>query len=206
MTFSRSSFPHILSLALMAGVALVPVGCGGDGVNSYNVPKSTDTGRAAAPAPAAGEYRMLGAMFPADEPQWFFKYSGPSDEVAKYEADFDKLIASVKLGGPTGLEFAVPDGWERRPGREGGMVKVFATVNTKDNKQEVSITQSAGGVEANLSRWVGQIGRRPTADDVSKFTKVIDAGSLKGRRVDLTGPNNPATKRAGGPMVPPGHP
>ena len=142
-------------------------------------------------------------MFPADDPQWFFKYSGPSDEVAKYEADFDKLIASVKLGAT--LEFTAPEGWERRPGREGGMVKVFATVNTKDGKQEVSITQSAGGVEANLSRWVGQIGRRPTPDDVSKFTKVIDAGNVKGRRVDLTGPNNPATKR-GGPMTPPGHP
>src|SRR4051794_34791703 len=65
MTFSRNSFPHILSAALVAGVALVPAGCGGDGVNSYTVPKTTDTGPAKAnphagmggPEGKAGEYR-----------------------------------------------------------------------------------------------------------------------------------------------------
>lgn len=196
MAFPRRRFPHILPAALVAAVALAPVGCGGgDGVEKYTAPKATDAGRGGLAA-EAGEYRLLGAMFPADDPVWFFKYNGPAAEVARYEADFDKLVASVRLSGNAPLEFTPPEGWVRGPGRAGIVV---ATVKTKDGKQEVTLTQSAGGVEQNLSRWVGQIGLRPGADDVAKYTKVIDAGNAKGRRVDLTGPKDPTTSR--GPMM-----
>jgi hypothetical protein len=200
MAFSRNSFPHILSAALIAGAALVPAGCGGDGVNSYTVPRTSEP-TPPAPPPAAGEYRMLGLMVPAGNPVWFFKYSGPTDEITKYEADFDKLTASVKFGGAGMPEFTPPDGWERGPGR--GDI-VLATVVTKDGKQEVSLSKSGGGTETNLSRWVGQIGLRSARDDVAKYTKAVDGNGVKVLRVDLRGPNNPATKRAG--AMPVGHP
>jgi hypothetical protein len=148
---------------------------------------------------------MLGAMFPADQPQWFFKYSGTADEVAKNEAGFDELLKSVKLGGEAPLEFTPPQGWQKGPGRE-GFVKVYATVKPPDGKGEVTITQSAGGVEMNLGRWVGQVGLKPGPDDRAKYTTAITTASgVKGLRVDLKGPNNPETKR-GGPMMPAGHP
>ena len=82
MTFSRRSFAPILSLLPVAALALLTVGCGGDdGVAKYNVPKTTDSGRPAAtggdphagmnlPAAGAGNYRILGAMYPAGEPGW----------------------------------------------------------------------------------------------------------------------------------------
>jgi hypothetical protein len=198
MILSRRRPLYALPFGLLACLALVPAGCGGDsGVHSYDVPKST------APAPAAaGEYRLLGLMVPADNPEWFFKYAGPADDLTKYEADFNKLAASVQLaaGGP---EFTPPEGWKKGPGRQ----FVFATVQSADGKQEVTVTQSAGGVDQNLTRWLGQIGLKPGADDAAKYTTVIDGKGVKVRRVDLRGPQNPATKR--GPMMggmPAGHP
>lgn len=180
------------ALALAATVALVPTGCESDpGVNTSTVPKD-------ATKPEGG-YRLLGLMLPVDNPQWFFKYTGTTEVLTKYEADFDKLAASVALvnGVP---EFAAPEGWERGPGRD-GFVKVFATVVTKekdkDKAQEVSITQSGGGLSTNLSRWVGQIGLIPGPDMVLKYTKIIDVKGGKALRVALQGPTNPVTQRPG---------
>ncbi len=173
-------------LALAAAAALVPTGCGPDAsVDSYTVPKD------AAPL----DYRLLGLMVPADNPTWFFKYNATAETVAQHEADFDKLAATVELT-PAGPAFEPPAGWDRGPGRD-GFVKVFATVVTKDRKQEISITQSGGGTETNLNRWVGMIGLNPEGDTVGTYTKVIDGKGVKVRRVDLRGPKNPATNRGG---------
>ena len=203
MTFTRVRGPHMLSLALLAGAALVPAGCGGgDGVSTYNTPKTTESGKkdvgepAAAPAPAAGgDYRILGAMFPADNPEWFFKLTGPADALTPFEAGFDQLLASVSLGAG-GPDFAPPEGWKRGPGR--GQY-VFATLRTPDGKYEVTVTSSAGGVVPNLKRWsVDQLGNASFGpDDLKKVTKPVEAKGVKGLRVDVRGPNNPV----GGPMM-----
>lgn len=199
MTFPRVRVSYILPFALVACVAIVPVGCGSEaGVTKYEVPKDANAGN----DNVTEKYRMLGAMFPADNPKWFFKFSGPTAEIAKYEAGFDELLKSVKLNEDKPLEFTPPKDWERGPGR-GSFVT--ATVKTPDGKLEVTLTQSGGGVEMNLSRWVGQIGLKAKAADMAKFTKDIETTSgVKGLRVDLKGPNDPATKS--GPMMPQGHP
>jgi hypothetical protein len=202
MTFRRVRASHALPVALLAALALLPAGCGGnEDVKKYDVPKATDAGKK---GEAAGDYRMLGAMFPADDPQWFFKYSGTADEVSRNEAGFDELIKSVKLNGDATPEFAVPKDWTKGPGRE-GFVKVYATVKPPEGKGEVTLTKSGGGVGANLSRWVGQVGLESGKDDAAKYTTPVTAANgVRGLRVDLRGPKNPETKR--GPMMPAGHP
>ncbi|MCS6866218.1 MAG: hypothetical protein RMJ56_09215 [Gemmataceae bacterium] len=181
-------------LILAAALAVVPLGCGGDGITSYSVPKPS---RPSGPS-GAGEYRLLGLMVPADNPTWFFKYNGPAEEIAQYEADFDKLAASIAWrDGPP--EFTVPEGWTRGPGRD-GFVKVFATAKPNHGQNELTVTQSGGGVKTNLDRWVGQIGLKPSDDDLAKYTKVVDGKNVKVLRVDLRGPKDPTTKR--GPMMP----
>jgi hypothetical protein len=205
MTFARVQLLRILPVVLLACVALVPAGCGNEeGVTKTQVPKSEPGPKA---EPGADAYRLLGLMVPADDPKWFFKYNGPIEEITKYEAGFDQLAATVAVNGAAPLEFTPPEGWQKGPGRD-GFVKVFATVKPTDGKQEVTITQSAGGVEQNLNRWIGQIGLKPGADDMAKYTKVIDGKGVKILRVDLRGPTDPTTKR--GPMMggglPPGHP
>jgi hypothetical protein len=176
---------------------MLAAGCGsGDGVTSYRVPKATERDAA---RPAAGDYRMLGLMAPAENPVWFFKFAGPAAEIEKYVADFDAIATSTKLPPGGGVpEFKLPAGWTRGGPRE-GFVRVDETLKPPGGDLEVTITQSAGGVPANLKRWVDQIGLRPDADDVAKYTRTIDASGVKVLLVDLRGPNDPATKR--GPMM-----
>src|SRR5262249_57266531 len=133
MTIRLPRVASIFSTALIAVVGLFACGCGGgDNIETYKVPKTTET-----------EYRLLGAMYPADEPNWFFKFAGPSDQIAQYEADFDKLLASVTLQTGDALpEFTVPEGWKRGPGRAGIVV---ATARTPDGKHEVTLTSSHAG-------------------------------------------------------------
>src|SRR5947207_13828263 len=105
--------PCRLCAVVVALAALLAAGCSGDdGIRSYSVARSTE--REARPEPA-GDYRLLGAMFPADDPVWFFKFSGPAEHEMKSEADFDTIMASVKLSGSTQPEFARPDGWRSWP-------------------------------------------------------------------------------------------
>ncbi len=211
MTFTRIRVPHILPLALLAGVALVPAGCGNqEGVQSYNVPKTTDKkDDASSGFVNEGPYRILGAMYPAENPEWFFKLPGPTEELTKYEADFDKLLASVSLPPNGPPEFTTPEGWKRGPGRAGIVV---ATVRTPDGKYEVTLTSSTGGVFSNLKRWATdpkQLGGKGfTEGDIGKVTRPVTGNGVNGLRVDLRGPNNAASKSppfAGGAM-PPNHP
>ncbi|MCI0704692.1 MAG: hypothetical protein L0241_26855, partial [Planctomycetia bacterium] len=120
MTTLYSRAASVLSSVLVAVVALIPAGCGNnEKINSYDAPKSTESGRGpGALLEEANEYRLFGAMFPAETPVWFFKFSGPTEQISKYEADFDKLLASVSLpAGGNPPEFTVPEGWKRGPGR-----------------------------------------------------------------------------------------
>lgn len=207
MTFPRHRFPPILSLSLLAGIALLPAGCGGDdGVSKYNVPKTTEagpkggTGGGGGGDPTTGPYRILGGIFPADNPQWFFKLAGPTDDLTTYEAGFDKLLTSVSLPPGGAPEFTTPDGWVRGPGRAG---IVTATIRTPDGKYEVTVTSSTGGVFGNLKRWAtdpGQLGGKSfDADDIARVTKPVEAKGVKGLRADVRGPKNPAAK--GGPFM-----
>jgi hypothetical protein len=189
MTNPLHRVPQILSSALVAVTGLFACGCGGgDNIETYKVPKTTET-----------EYRILGAMYPADDPGWFFKFAGPTEQIAQYEADFDKLLDSVTLPpGDAAPTFTVPEGWSRGPGRAG---IVEATARTPDGKFEVTLTSSKGGVDGNLQRWaIQQLGLPAFGpEDKAKATRVIDAKGGKGLRVDLRGPKNPAAAR--GPMM-----
>jgi hypothetical protein len=182
----------------VAAIALSAAGCGApEGVSSYRTPKSTEGGREAGAAPAAGEYRILGAMYPAADPQWFLKLTGPADQVAKAEAGFDQLAASFALpaGGSRVPTFTPPAGWKRA-----GPRSIHAeTVRTPDGL-ELTVTESKGGVEANVGRWAGQVGRPFTAADLGAVTRPVEAAGVKGLRVDLRGPQNPSAGGMG-PMM-----
>lgn len=186
----RVLLPAAFVLALAAGC-----GSGDDRVGSAREPKDTSGKSPAAAAPAAdGEYRILGAMYPADNPAWFFKFTGPSAEIAKFEADFDKLLASVKIGGGN-PEFTLPAGWTRGGGRDSGFIKVAETIKPPGSSLEATVMAAGGGVKSNVDRWAGQVGM---AGDAMSATKTFDAVGVKGLRVDVRGPKNPAGGMMGG--------
>jgi hypothetical protein len=175
---------------------LTLVGCGsGEGIRSYTVPTTSErTGPVAADQ---GDYRILGAMFPADDPAWFFKLTGKADALAAHEAAFDKFLASVKF--PNGPDkppaYDLPDGWKS----EGPRAMRVDTIRfgPADRPLQLSVSSAGGGAKGNVQRWADQVG---SGADFARATKEITtAGGVKGLRVDLTGPKNPAG--AGGPFM-----
>ena len=183
--------PRVVPLAVLFAAAAA-VGCGGgEGVKSYTVPRQAEP-----TAKAAGEFRLLGAMIPAENPVWFFKLSGSADALAKYEGGFDQLLAGTKFKGEAvPPDFTPPEGWKVGPGRAG---IVALTVKLPDPTLEVTVVKSGGSVEQNLDRWLGQLGLTPGAGDLAKYTRPVDAAGGKVLRVDIRGPKNPA---GGGPMM-----
>lgn len=170
-------------------------GCGpGEEVRSYTVPKPTDQ---AGPEAGKGDYRILGAMFPADKPAWFFKLTGKADALAAHEAAFEKFLASVKF--PNGPDkppaYDLPDGWKSDGPR--GMRADTIRFGSADSPLELTVIGAMGGPKENVDRWAGQLGAKA---DFAKATKEITTpDGVKGLRVDVTGPKNPTG--SGGPFM-----
>ncbi len=189
-----ASLPAALALIVAAGCPEKK------GVEAYSVPKPGD-----APAAAAGEYRILGAVFPADEPAWFFKLAGSAEQVGKVEPAFDALVKSVRF--PNGPDkaptFDAPEGATRTGPTErqtmGVTIRTEETLKLPNGGPDVTLTQSGGGLDTNLSRWAAnQLGMDvPAEGTFRKYTTPVEAGGVKGLRVALAGPKNPAGGMAG---------
>lgn len=186
-----------LRAAVLTAAGLA-AGCGGgDEVRSYKVPKTTDRGDRPAAAVEGSGGRILGAAFPADNPVWYFKLTGTPDELVKYEADFDKLIASVKLQGEAVPAFTLPEGWTRGGPRDvsrGGVTVTFDETikfGPPGSPLEVTVSRAGGGLQSNLSRWANQVGY-PAPFNTPAYTREIQADGVKGVRVDVKGPTNPS--------------
>ncbi|VTR92723.1 Signal peptide protein OS=Rhodopirellula maiorica SM1 GN=RMSM_03130 PE=4 SV=1 [Gemmata massiliana] len=189
----------VLPFALVAGLTVGVIGCGGaESVQTYTAPKS-EGGKAPDAPGAVTEYRILGAMYPADAPAWFFKMPGTADDLAKYEADFDKLLASVSIPANGPPEFTPPEGWKRGAGR--GQF-VLATLRTPDDKYELTVTSAQGDVFGNVQRWASeQLGNTSfNRDAMPKVTRTVEAKGVKGLRVDVRGPKKPPMG-GGGPFM-----
>lgn len=186
---------------LLASVALFASGCGSeDGIQSYKVPKTSERDA----KPRGNAYRILGTMYPANNPVWFFKFSATVEQVAKYETDFDKLAASVKLqADPSAMpSFALPEGWKKtgpRTSKVGFTTNEVLKFGPAEALLEVTITSSGGELKANVKRWADQVGADYEPDDLVGMAKPFDAAGGTGLRVDVRGPQNPA----GGPMMKP---
>lgn len=201
---------RLVNLGLYLTPCLV-AGCTRDEtIQTYEIPKPAEY-RSTARAEPVTEYRTLGAMFPADEPVWFFKFSGRADLVGRYEADFDRLIASVRLqpdrdGEPQLPQFTAPADWlrtGRRVVRRGGIALTIDETlrfGPADDPLEITVTRSGGGVGQNVARWADQVGYKYSKpEELSRAVRRVTADGVEGLRVDVSGPKNPAAGR--GPMM-----
>lgn len=197
MSASRLCVPAIIIFAIAVGAG----GCGpNEGVTTYTVPTPARIDEGEIP-PRAGDYRILGGVFPADEPAWFFKFTGKADEVAKFEPGFDLILKSVRF--PKGIEeapeFDTPAGWVNDGPQDVGGIRIVATLrpNPADANLKVTVTQSAGGLLGNLDRWaVSQLGgAKIRRAELPRITREIESGGVKGLRVDLRGPNDPGARK-----------
>jgi hypothetical protein len=177
---------------LIVLITLTPIlGCEKDEIRHYQAPNLEIPAGAAAAAPVPA--RMLAAIFPQPEKDrtWFFKLTGPPDEVEKYKDEYEHFIQSVrftKKGDPP-VTYTVPKGWQR----EQGDAMRFATFRfgSPDKPLELSVTQLGREAEkllANVNRWRDQLGLPPIDEgQLSKQIREMDVDGVKATLVELTG-------------------
>jgi hypothetical protein len=139
-------------------------------------------------------------MVPADtgdpngQSWWFFKLSGKADVVAKFEAEFNTLIDSVRTSSDEKkpITWTLPPGWSEG---EGNMVR-YATLKAPGGAAEVAVSRAGGILRANVQRWWGQLWGKDKEDDVTAanlpdYTKqrLIDGRLVI--MVDMSGPKDP---------------
>ncbi|MCG6157344.1 hypothetical protein [Rubinisphaera margarita] len=177
------TFPRgiIFNTFLLAIVVFTLTGCGdSEQIRTYETRKPEDVfaenhiegakppERTAPPmmsAPsteAVGEpARMFGAMVRVDDQTWFYKLTGPVDEVNKIVPQLRDYVVSMKYenGQPV---LTKPEGWEQLPGNQFR----FATMKipAESGALEMSISPLPSSEEellnavANINRWRGQLG------------------------------------------------
>lgn len=94
----------------------------------------------------------------------------------------------------TGIGFAIPNTWQELPGQR--MVDSKYIIPTENGDMEMTLTSMGGGTEANLQRWVGQVGRDP-GDEPSWST--VEVAGIESRMVDVRGSYNSTVGDSPGP-------
>ena len=147
------------------------------------------------------KYRFLGAIIPAGERSfWFVRFFGPIGLVTPSEADFDKFLTSIRVGGTGGqpLTWTLPSGWKLGPPKQMRMVTLL------NGPAEIYVSDPISGtILENVNRWradfVG-IAKVPEAELPSVTTEIV-LGTTKAYRVDFRGPGGKNAKGGmGGPM------
>lgn len=149
-TFLTLVLPGLLAL-LVAGCAESPT------IETRTVPKPPKD-------------RMLAAIVPVGSDGWFFKLSGQSEAVAAQEANFRRLLKSLRLnrGEPA---WTAPEGWTEKPGE--GMRQATFHIEGDGPALECTVIKlpdpsgnpsSTEYTLANINRWRGQLSLEPLSE------------------------------------------
>lgn len=182
-----------LSLFLTVGIALAMLaGCRDDEeIRHYQVAKP-DTSQNT----KADKVRLLGAIFPQPDRTWFFKMTGPIQEVQEHEAEFRQFIDSVRFNKDPEqpVKWTVPEGWRHEPGK--GFRYATFLIGPKEKAFELIVSPlegQAGSILANVNRWRGQIGLKPIGEvALAKVTQPLKVEGGPATLVDMKGPGSTA--------------
>lgn len=148
--------------------------------------------------------RLLGGILLQDDRGWFFKLTGPRDEIDAIADDFRDFLKSVRIEpGAMQPAWKLPEGWEL-DSQPHQMRVATILVPLKSKPAELTVTvlpRQAGNdaqyVLANINRWRDQMGQgRVATQDVDAMEK-IDAEGGSMLVVNIAG-----RQKAGGMMAP----
>jgi hypothetical protein len=145
---------------------------------------------------------MIVVMVTMDEATLFVKMTGTLDTVSKNKNDFFKLVGSVEFHEPAstdphaGLDMSAmgdiisqptsqdllawvsPDGWKEEPGTHMRMATFHPAADPRSiDCSIIALAGPAGGPEANLTRWMGQLGLQPSDDNLRQL--IVSAQGIK---------------------------
>jgi hypothetical protein len=180
---------YIVFVAAVLFSCVLLTGCQKEEIQSYLPP--TPVEMKAQPELREGpRQRMLAAVIPHDDENWFLKLQGPEQAVTAHKAEFDEVLRTFhfvdKKNEPA--EWTTPKGWTRRPQTE----QRYATLELDDQNTplEISVTRLAGGgmIVPNVNRWRKQLGLNPVAAmDLHKVTTQVKIAPGSATMVDLVG-------------------
>ena len=184
--FLKFSLPAKLSLFVLLALLC---GCGArPEITSYTVTKDVPD-------------RMLGAILLQDDRCWFFKLSGPREEVEKTQPAFENFLKSVEIK-TEGPQWQLPEGWEidDKPNK-----MRFATISVplRDKPAELSVSflpmqgDEQAFLAANINRWRDQMGQQRLGPQDWKLIQHVDTKSGPALVVNISG------RLKGGAMTPP---
>jgi hypothetical protein len=176
---------------IVCGLLLVLPGCGQTPqIASYTVEKDVPD-------------RMLAAILIHEDAFWFFKLTGPREELAQKKDAFEAFLKSVELS-DEGPKWELPDGWEVDAKAVTGR---FATIKVPLKAKSAELTVSVLGqppqstreqfLAANINRWRGQMSQSNMSLRDLKTMSQIDTHSGPAYVVNISG------KLQGGGMAPP---
>ena len=163
----KARFP----LAAASGWILLLLGCGETPqIATYTVQKDVPD-------------RMLGAILVQEDRCWFFKLTGPREELERKKGDFESFLKSVEIG-DEGPKWQLPDGWELddKPNQ-----MRFATIKvplkSKTAELSVSFLPMQGSEQqflaANINRWRDQMSQgKLSARDLKSLSQVDTKSGL----------------------------
>lgn len=161
------------------------------------------------PAPQIASYtvekdapdRMLGGILVKDDRCWFFKLTGPREELAAIKDDFETFLKSVEVT-EEGPKWELPSGWEvdEKPNE-----MRFATINVPLKSKPAELTVSFLPIQgseqqflaANINRWRGQMSQSNLSLRDLKSMSQVETRSGPAYVVNISG-----KLKAGG-MTPP---
>ncbi len=105
--------------------------------------------------------RMFGAMVRVGDQTWFYKLTGPVDEVNELVPQLREYVVSMKYenGQPV---LTKPEGWEQLPGNQFRYATMKIPAESGDLEMSISPLPSSEeevlAAVANINRWRGQLG------------------------------------------------
>ena len=189
---------HTKFAVMVAGLmcpCLLLTGCQKEEIQSYLPPKPVEVKDSPEQRDGPRE-RMLAAIIPHDDENWYLKLQGPEQAIASHKAEFDEVLRTFHFGSnkEQPAEWTTPKGWTKSPSNE----MRYATLELDDKKTplQMTITRLAGKglMVPNVNRWRKQLGLNwVAAIDLPKVSTEVKIAAGKAIAVDMVGvPNRSA--------------
>jgi hypothetical protein len=144
---------------LLLPILVLSVLCGckpQEGIRQYSVPKVAVKPKPSSPSSPAT----------AGEQAWFFKLTGPRDDVLPQVVSFARLLKSLRFSSAGVPEYELPPGWKANPGPPPRYQTLAIPETEPQLELAISSLPSPGDKVdqyflANINRWRGQLGLEP---------------------------------------------
>lgn len=171
-------------------------------ITTYSAPKEIIVSRPDQQSSSGEPAHLWGAIVPLKADVWFFKLTGPVEEVKALDTSLRDFLRTInwESGEP---DWTLPEGWQQKPGNEFR----FATIVLPSEQQPLELAVSKLGrsdedwndqLLANLNRWLGQLSLPPiNKDEIAASTESLEVSGVTATIVSVTGVKKPETMGRG---------